>query len=236
MSDVLTIENLSYRRNWKTILTDVSLQLPAGQIIGLLGANGAGKTTLMRLIAGSAVQFKGQIQVGGQTALARRKAGVSYTGQLTDIDPRWKVGQIAELMAQLHPDFRMADFLQLADLLDLQQKQRFNRLSKGNQRKLALAVTMARRAQLYLLDEPFDGIDVMTRKAMLNSIVRWLPDTATMVISDHHVTDIDQLLDAVVVIKNQTIVAHAAADAIREGGQSIESYFEQFYDGGENDD
>lgn len=235
MTEALMIKQLNYRRNQKQLLTDVNLTLPQGQIVGLLGANGAGKTTLMRLIAGSAVNFRGSIQVGDAGDAVARKAQVSFSGMIDGFNPNWRVGQVAETLAELLADFRGEDFYQLCDLLGLDQKQRIKRLSKGNQRKLRLAVTLSRRAQLYLLDEPFDGIDVMTRKAMLNSILKWAPEHATLVISDHHVTDIEQLLDQVVVIKARTIAAQAQADDIRAQGQSVEQYFESFY-GGDLDD
>ncbi len=235
MTEALAIQGLSYRRNQKQILKDVNLTLPTGQIVGLLGANGAGKTTLMRLIAGSAINFRGTIDVAGVTKAPQRKGQISFSAQMAGFNPNWRVGQVADVMTALFPDFRTADFLQLAQLLDLDQKQRIKRLSKGNQRKLQLAVTLSRRAALYLLDEPFDGIDVMTRKAMLSSILRWTPEQATLVISDHHVSDIDQLLDQVVVIKDQTVVAQEAADTIRAKGQSIEAYFESFYGGEQHD-
>lgn len=235
MTEALKIQGLGYRRNQKQILKDVSLTLPSGQIVGLLGANGAGKTTLMRLIAGSAVHFRGSISVAGVTPATQRKAKSSFSGQMDGFNPNYRVGQVADVMTALFPDFRTADFLQLAALLGLEQKQRIKRLSKGNQRKLQLAVTLSRRAALYLLDEPFDGIDVMTRKAMLSSILRWTPEEATLVISDHHVEDIDQLLDQVVVIKDQSVVAQEAADTIRAQGQSIEAYFESFYGGEQHD-
>lgn len=235
MNEALTIQGLSYRRNQKQILKDVNLTLPDGQIVGLLGANAAGKTTLMRLIAGSAIHFRGTIAVAGETEVALRKSRVSFSTQLDGFDANWRVGQVADVMAMLFADFRSEDYIQLVSLLGLSQKQRIKRLSKGNQRKLGLAVTLARRAQLYLLDEPFDGIDVMTRKAMLNSILQWKPETATMVISDHHVEDIERLLDQVVVIKDQTVVAQEDADNIRAQGQSIETYFESFYGGEAHD-
>lgn len=203
MTEALKIQGLGYRRNQKQILKDVSLTLPSGQIVGLLGANGAGKTTLMRLIAGSAVHFRGSISVAGVTPATQRKAKSSFSGQMDGFNPNYRVGQVADVMTALFPDFRTADFLQLA--------------------------------ALYLLDEPFDGIDVMTRKAMLSSILRWTPEEATLVISDHHVEDIDQLLDQVVVIKDQSVVAQEAADTIRAQGQSIEAYFESFYGGEQHD-
>jgi len=96
---------------------------------------------------------------------------------------------------------------------------------------------LSRQVPLYLLDEPFDGIDGMSRKKILASILKWKPDAATILISDHHVDDIANLLDSVIIIKDKRVVANEQADTIREQyGQSIEDYYETIYTGGEQHD
>ncbi|KRK70521.1 ABC transporter ATP-binding protein [Lacticaseibacillus nasuensis] len=231
MTDLLQIEHLDYQRNYHRILTDINLTLPAGQIVGLLGANGAGKTTLMRLIAGVAPHFRGSITVAGATAIAARKAVVSYSALLAGAPANARLEQLALFCERLYPDFAFAHFQQLATEFALDCHAKLSTLSKGNQRKFTIALTLARRSQLYLLDEPFDGIDSMTRKKILAGIIQWKPDAATMVISDHHVGDIANLLDSVVIIKDQRIVAHERADTIRETHhQSIEDYYEALYE------
>ena len=97
-------------------------------------------------------------------------------------------------------------------------------------RNFVISITLARRARLYLLDEPFDGIDSMKRKKIIENILTWMPDNASIIVSDHHVGDIANLLDQVVIIKDRTVVNQIAADKIREEyNQSIEEYYESFY-------
>jgi ABC-2 type transport system ATP-binding protein len=97
---------------------------------------------------------------------------------------------------------------------------------------VVIALTLARQTQLYLLDEPFSGIDSMSRKKIISSIIKWKPADATMVISDHYVAEIAPILDEVVIVKDQTIYAHKASDAIREEfGIGIEAYYESLYEG-----
>lgn len=232
---VLTVENLTYKRNLKTILTGLNLTLEGNQIVGLLGANGAGKTTLMRLIAGAATSYHGTIAIGDQTKPAERKAIVSFSEQVSGVNDSRKLGQIAQFYNHVYPDFDMDTFKNLAAGLSLDENQRFNQLSKGNHQKFVVAIALSRQAKLYLLDEPFNGIDSMSRKKIVASIIQWKPETATILISDHHVADIANILDAVAVVKDQTVVDQKKADEIRENGQSIEDYYEGFYAEGESD-
>lgn len=237
MTEVLNINNLSYKLNRTTILDQVNLTLPTGNIVGLLGANGAGKTTIMRLISGAAKHYRGQINVTDQAVVAKRKQLVSFSHQLDGVDDHARMAQIVRYYEAVFPDFAADEFYQLAKFLELDLHQRFSSLSKGNRKKFIVAITLARKVQLYLLDEPFDGIDGMSRKKIIASILQWKPANATILISDHHVDDIANILDSVVIIKDQHVVAQEPADTIREQyGQSIEDYYESIYMGGTEND
>lgn len=229
MSELLKIQNLSYKKNQKEILRNVNLTLQRGKIIALLGENGAGKTTLMRIIAGVAKNYKGQVSLAGATKEAARKAKLSFTDGLSGFNDATKIETIADFYENIFPDFSMNDFEELRKFMKLDQSLRLSQLSRGMKEKLIIALAFARRTDLYLLDEPFGGIDPMARKKIINSIILWKEDSATILISDHFVNEISALLDEVVVIKNHTIFAHKSADEIREHHQSIEDYYVSLY-------
>lgn len=236
MSNLLEIKNLSYSRNLHSILENFNLEIPQGQIVGLLGANGAGKTTVMRLIAGSFLYRRGTISVQNSQTVAERKSKVSFTEQASHLEMNAPLYKVGDFYNEIYEDFNLTNFKQLLAELGLKIDQKLNQLSKGNYRKFVIAVTLARNVDLYLLDEPFDGIDSMSRKKIIASIISWKQDSATILVSDHHVADIANLLDSVVVIKNKKVIAKEAADTIREElGQDIETYYESYY-GEENDD
>lgn len=86
MTDILTIKNLSYKRNLTNILNQLNCSLPTGRIVGLLGENGAGKTTLMRLISGAANHYRGEIKVSSETSPSDRKQLVSFSHQVDDVN------------------------------------------------------------------------------------------------------------------------------------------------------
>jgi len=102
---------------------------------------------------------------------------------------------------------------------------------------VVIALTLAGQTELYLLDEPFSGIDSMSRKRIISSILQWKPAAATILISDHYVTEIAPILDEIVIVKDHGIAVHIGADKVRdEKGLEIEDYYESLYAGGDDHD
>lgn len=230
MKDILIIKDLNYKKNQKTILNDVNLNLSSGKIVALLGENGAGKTTLMRLIAGIAKNYKGSIQVDGFINEAQRKAKLSFTDGLTGFSDSSKLKEIEKFYATIFDDFDENEFEEIRKFMKLDLEMKLSQLSRGMREKLIIALTFARKADLYLLDEPFGGIDAMARKKIINSIILWKDEKSTILISDHFVNEIAALLDEVVIVKDNTVLEHKSADDIRQTHKSIEEYHESFYE------
>jgi ABC-2 type transport system ATP-binding protein len=236
MSEILKIQNLNYSHRLKKILQDVNLTINSGKIVGLLGENGAGKTTLMRLITGVA-QGKGDIEVMGVTKVADRKSHVSYMDHLGGFPLSTKLEKIIKFYQTVYEDFDSKRFDELASFLNIDRTLKISSLSKGNKEKFVIALTLSRQCDLYLLDEPFDGIDSMSRKDIINSIIKWKPENSTIVISDHYVSEIASLLDEIVVIKDETVNCQMAADTIRQDkGMEIEEFYESLFEGGKHND
>lgn len=231
-TNMITVKQLTYKRNRKVILDDLNLALVQGHFIGLLGANGAGKTTLMRLLNGVATTFHGTIQIGSSESIVERKQLSSFSESLNGVNPNRTLKQIATYYADMYLDFSEAEFANFLKTFDLDSHQKLAALSKGNRKKLIAALTLARQTQLYLLDEPFEGIDSMTRKRIISNLIAWKPAAATVIISDHHVSDVANVLDEVVIIKDKHVVAQKNAEELREKtGMGIENYYESFYEG-----
>lgn len=230
MTNLVQINNLTYRKNNKTILHDVNLTLSAGHFVGLAGANGAGKTTLMRLIAGVAKNYQGEISVNGSASEVAKKTVVSYSDELLGFSRQTTIHDVVFFYQTVYPDFSLERYQELAKFLKLKTDERLAILSKGTKERLTIALTLARQASLYLLDEPFSGIDVMSRKQIIQGMLNWVSEEATIIISSHHLEEIAHILDELIIIKDQTILEHRSTDDILEQEHlSIEDYFESLY-------
>lgn len=237
MTNAIEISNLSYRKNMRAILASINLGIGAGKIVGLLGENGAGKTTLMRLIAGVGKGYFGQIAIDGETGIAEKKAVVSFSEPLTGFPRSMRIDRIVSFFEDVYPDFSDKRYNELAGFLQIDEGLKLSQLSKGMREKLIIGLTLSRDAKVYLLDEPFSGIDSMSRKKIINSMIRWKPETATILVSDHYVSEIASILDEVVIIKDQTVFDQKSTEEIREKfGQSIEDYYEKAYEGRDSND
>ena len=233
MTELLKINNLTYKKNYKTILDDINLSIVSGKIIGLLGENGAGKTTLMRLIAGVNSIKEGVITVDGKTKKADIKKNVSLSDELGGFGRNIKVSEIVSFYQNVYSDFSMEKYQEIAQYLELDESKRLSSLSTGTLGKLVIALALARDTKLYLLDEPMSGIDSMSRKKIISSIIRWKSDDSTIIISDHYVTEIASLLDDIVIIKDKTVYEMRSVESIQEKYHlGVEEYYEKVYEGG----
>ena len=229
MGNPLEITDLVYKKNQKTIISDLNLTLKPGIIVALLGENGAGKTTLMRIISGVAKNYRGTVKVAGFAKEADRKAHLSFTDGLTGFANSTKINDIVKFYQILYHDFSLKQFEQLRKFMNLDSDMRLSEMSKGMKEKLVIALTFSRKTDLYLLDEPFSGIDAMARKKIIKSIILWKQEKSTILVSDHFVNEIAAVLDEVVIIKNKTVCMQKSTEAIRADNQSVEEFYESFY-------
>ncbi|MEN2347085.1 ABC transporter ATP-binding protein [Lentilactobacillus parabuchneri] len=237
MTNTIEIKNLTYRKNYRSILEDVNLTIEAGKTVGLLGENGAGKTTLMRLIVGVAKGSVGSITVAGQNKVPIMKSYISFSEQLGGFNPNMRIDRIIRFYEDVYPDFSNEKYNQMAGFLQIDEGLRLSALSKGMKEKLVIGLTLSRDTKVYLLDEPFGGIDSRTRKKIIQSIIKWKSDDAVILVSDHYVSEISSILDEVVIIKDKTIYTHKSTEEIRSKyAEGIEQYYESIYEGNDFDD
>ncbi|PAK59456.1 ABC transporter ATP-binding protein [Lentilactobacillus kefiri] len=237
MTNTIEIKNLNYRKNYRSILEDVNLNIDAGKTVGLLGENGAGKTTLMRLIAGVAKGASGSISIDGKDDVSLKKSFVSFSEQLNGFSSSMRIDKIIRFYEDVYPDFSTEKYNQMAGFLQIDEGLRLSALSKGMKEKLVIGLTLSRDTKVYLLDEPFGGIDSMSRKKIIQSIIKWKNDDAIILVSDHYVSEIASILDEVVIIKDRTIYTQKSAEEIRSKyAEGIEQYYESVYEGNDIDD
>lgn len=224
------VTNLTKRYGTLTALDNINLELPSGQIVGLLGPNGSGKTTLIKILAGLLTVDRGNVTIDGIPVGVKTKEIVSYLPERTYFTPSMKVSECIELFEDFYQDFDRARAEQMLAALQIRQGDRFKTLSKGTKEKVQLILVMSRQAKLYLLDEPIAGVDPAARDYILNTILQNYNPEATVLISTHLIYDVEAVLDRYVFLCNGKIIESGRADDIREQqGVSLDQHFRDLF-------
>ncbi|MDR3172377.1 MAG: ABC transporter ATP-binding protein [Treponema sp.] len=227
---VLECRNLTKHYGKVTALDNVSLSLESRRIVGLLGPNGSGKTTLIKLVNGLLQPTSGSVLVTGKRVGVESKAVVSYLADRVCLDGWMRIRDLLTFYADFYTDFRRDTAETMLGNLGLDLAKRFKTLSKGNKEKVQLVLVMARKARLYLLDEPIGGVDPAARDYIINTILNNYSEDATVLISTHLIQDVEQILDDIIFLKEGKLILQGAADDIRiEKGMSIDSFFREVF-------
>lgn len=231
MSELVEIHNLtkSYDKR-KEALHDLTLTLPRGRIVGLLGPNGSGKTTLIKLLNGLLVPDGGEILIDGEKPGPSTKAKVSYLPERTYLKNGATIRELLSFFQDFYEDFRTDRAKEMLAALRIEENARIRALSKGTREKVQLILVMSRDASLYILDEPIAGVDPAARDYILRTIITNYNENATVLISTHLISDIENILDEVVFMKEGRLLLQASVEEIREEkGKSVDAYFREVF-------
>lgn len=190
-----------YRRRWA--LTDCTLSVPAGRVVGLAGPNGAGKTTLLQLATGLLRPDAGTIEVLGDRPAAgpEQLARIGYVPQDASVYSRLTVAGHLRLGGWLNPSWDQAAAERRIARLGLNPGQRAGRLSGGQRAQLALTLALAKRPELLILDEPAASLDPLARREFLGLLMEAVAERGVSVIlSSHLVADLERACDYLVVL------------------------------------
>lgn len=227
---LLQLHHVSKTYGKHTALDDVTLTLPTGKIIGLLGPNGSGKTTLIKLINGLLQPSQGDIVIDGYRPSIETKKIISYLPDTTYLSDHMKVKDLLNLFEDFYADFSRERAESLLSDLGIDLNHKLKNLSKGNKEKVQLIVVMSRKAKLYILDEPIAGVDPAARDYILRTIINNYSEEASVIICTHLIADVEPILDEVVFLKKGNIVLQGNADDLREEhGMSIDKLFRETF-------
>lgn len=230
MAELLRCDGITKKYGPLIALNNIDLSIEGGRIIGLLGPNGSGKTTLIKLINGLLTPTSGSLTVCGGAPGVETKKVVAYLPDSNYLNSWMTVGQLVDMFCDFYEDFRRDTAIEMLTRLGITTGVRLNTLSKGNKEKVSLILVMSRSAKLYVLDEPIAGVDPATRDYIISTIIGNYNPEASVIISTHLISDIEQVLDEVIFINNGNIVLHKSVDAIREeSGKSADELFREVF-------
>lgn len=229
---LVEINNLTkvYGSNLRPAVNGMNIKLPRGRIIGLLGPNGSGKTTLIKMMNGLLTPTSGNIMIGGEPVGKSTKAHVAYLPDRTYLSNGQKVSEVLKFFSDFYADFNIGKAMQMLQSLGIDPSSKMQTLSKGTKEKVQLILVMSREADLYILDEPIAGVDPAARDYILRTIINNYNPNATVIISTHLISDIEQVLDEVIFVRYGSIVLYTSVDNIRqEHGKTVDAYFREVF-------
>jgi len=216
--NMIDIQNLEFSYNRQTtLLKELSLQLEAGRIHGLLGKNGEGKSTLLKLISGLDFPTRGEIKVIGFEPRKRQPEMLQEIFFLPEEFPliTLSIENYEKVYAPFYPKFNPEQFNQFLKEFDvISKKSVLNKLSHGQKKKVMIAFGLATNTKLLLMDEPTNGLDIPSKGQFRRMVASAIDDDRCLVISTHQVRDLDSLIDSIIIMDNHEIVFNESIENI----------------------
>ena len=227
---MLDCVNVVKRYGGKFAVNGMSVAIEDAHIYGLLGPNGSGKSTWMKMAAGLIVPDEGEMRLDGVKISAETKKHIAYMPTEGYFYSYMKIKDAGRYYQDFFDDFDAQQFEKLTADMDLEMNMKVRNLSSGMMAKLKIAVTLSRKAELYLLDEPLNGIDLLARDEVVNTILKNMSDNASVVISSHLVEELERIIDKAIFMKDGQIVLMGDVEEIRqERGESVTDLYRQIY-------
>ena len=227
---MLDCVNVVKRYGGKFAVNGMSVAIEDAHIYGLLGPNGSGKSTWMKMAAGLIVPDEGEMTLDGVKISAETKKHIAYMPTEGYFYSYMKIKDCGRYYQDFFDDFDAQQFEKLIADMDLEMNMKVRNLSLGMMAKLKIAVTLSRKAELYLLDEPLNGIDLLARDEVVNTILTNMSDNASVVISSHLVEELERIIDKAIFMKDGQIVLMGDVEEIRqERGESVTDLYRQIY-------
>lgn len=230
MSNILEVKDISKKLGGKEVLKGVTFNLARGKVLGILGPNGQGKTTLLNVIIGFLKQNSGEVKINGIKVGSETKKIVAFLQEKSNLSKRMNINDAINFYVDFFQDFDIKKMDELLEFMNLERSLKIKTLSKGMLEKLCLSLVLSREAQLYILDEPISGVDLVSREKIIDAIIDNIGENKSIIITTHYVGELEKIFDEVLFIGEGTIVEQGDAEELRiKYKKSIEEIYRNIF-------
>ena len=231
---MLESRELTKKFGAKTAVDHVSVAMEPGHIYAMLGPNGSGKTTWMKMAAGLIKPTAGEVFFAGSPVGIESRKEVAYMSTEPYFYNWMTIADAGKYYGDFFGDFSMDRYLDLLHGMDLNEKDKIRNLSSGMVAKMKIALTLARDAKVYMLDEPFNGIDLLARDEIRAAILEAAVPEKLLLLSSHLVEEMEAIADRAVFIKQGRLVEVRDLEEMREtDGVSMADRYRAIFGHGE---
>ncbi|MGL4336773.1 MAG: ATP-binding cassette domain-containing protein [Turicibacter sp.] len=228
---MIKLININKKYGDKIILNNVSLDIPRGEIIGLLAPNAMGKSTFLKIIGGQICMDSGTYLFEGEEFKASHKAFIGYLNDTGTFPLGWRVKDTIAYYQEYFKTFNIEKCTAMLAEFKVELNDKMKVLSKGQAEKLQLALALSIDGSLYIMDEPLAAVDLIAREEIIKMMMAKFDLDTTILLSSHLVADIEMLLDRVLFLKDGEIIENTLVEDLRLEGKSIVSRYKEVFGG-----
>lgn len=225
---MLKLEHVGKRYGDKRALEDVSLELPRGELVGLLGENGAGKTTLLKCVLGL-LRHEGTITLDGESVTRRNIERLSFATSEHSFFPNLTAEGHRAFYAAHFPRFDGRRFRALMDFFELPERKPLRALSTGQKNQFEVVLALCQGADYILMDEPFAGNDVFNRADFYKVLLGILREDETLLLSTHLIEEVSGFVGRAVLLRAGRVVGDVSVPELDERGSDLMAFIRQTY-------
>lgn len=227
---MLKCEKLVKKYMNTTAIADISTEIEPGRIYALLGPNGSGKTTFMKIVAGLIKPTSGRITFEEQPIGIYSKAHIAYMPTENYFYRYMTCKDAGNYYKDFFGDFDEGKYYYLLKEMDLEPEQKISKMSSGMVAKAKLAITLARDSRIIMLDEPLNGVDIIAREKVINTVINNAGQDKAIIMSSHLVDELEKIIDYAIFIRKGVVVTQGDAERLREErGMSIVDMYKEIY-------
>lgn len=228
MTELLSVEGVTKGFRGRTVLQDISFSLAPGRSVGLLGPNGVGKSTLLKIAVGLLAPDQGEVRIFGEQPSWRAYERLAFLPDRGHFARSMNVAEALDMAERLYPNFDREFAKDILSGAKINSDTMLTELSRGQEARLNISLCVARRPEILVLDEPFAGLDILSREAMVETVIGAIAEGAKgVLISTHDLDEVEGIFDEIILLRDCRVLLRGETETLRARYGSLRQMYKE---------